>query len=72
MGPPKLRFRPPDLKATPVVTRVQYDGPHGPATGEARGGTSGPPEEVALAVVCETLVTLYDMTKILGRLTEGL
>jgi hypothetical protein len=170
-----------DLKATPVVTRVHYEGPHGPATGEAQGGTSGlgkgkgvetgrtrvtgpavpeveiqsdygpkditlhrgieghlgpqglvivrpsfgltpasrtihfklddgrswilissgfarcelrrgsiegvpafrasgnpelssdvTPEEVALAVVCETLVTLYDMTKILGRLTEGL
>jgi hypothetical protein len=170
-----------DLNAKPVVTRVHYEGPHGPATGEAQGGTSGlakgkgvetgrtrvtgsalpeveiqsdygpkditlrrgieghlgtqgllivrprfgltpagrtiqfklddgrtwilissgfarcelrrgsiegapafrasrnpelasdaTPEEVALAVVCETLVTLYDMTKILGRLTEGL
>jgi hypothetical protein len=170
-----------DLNAKPVVTRVHYEGPHGPATGEAQGGTSGlgkgkgvetgrtrvagpavpeveirsdygpkditlrrgieghlgtqellivrprfglnppdraihfklddgrswilissgfarcelrrgaiegspafrasrnpelasdaGPEEVALAVVCETLVTLYDLTKILGRLTEGL
>ena len=170
-----------DLNTTPVVTRVLYEGPHGPATGEAQGGTSGlskgkgvetgrtrvtgpavpevevqsdygpkdltlrrgieghlgnqellivrpgfglspvsraihfklddgrswvlissgfarcelrrgsaegapafrassnpelasdiTPDEVALAVVCETLVTLYDLTKIFGRLTEGL
>jgi hypothetical protein len=169
-----------DLNATPVVTRVRYEGPHGPATGEAQGGTfglakgkgvetgrtrvTGPevpelevrsdigpkdftlrrgieghlgnlellivrpgfglaparriihfklddgrkwilissgfarcelrrgsiegepalrasrnpelasdvtPEEVALAVTCETLGTLYEQTKILGRLTEG-
>jgi hypothetical protein len=170
-----------DRNVTPVVTRVRYEGPHGPATGESGGGTSGlgkgqgvetgrttvtgpsvpeievqsaqgpkdftmrrgieghlgnlgllivrprfglapasrvihfrlddgrtwilissgfarcelrrnsiegppamrasrspefapdiTPEEVALAVTCETLGTLYDQTKILGRLTEGL
>jgi hypothetical protein len=170
-----------DLNATPIVTRVRYEGPHGPASGEAQGGTSGirkdqgvetgstmvtgptvpaldlqsdygpkdftlrngieghlgnlglrivrprfglttasrtvhfnlddgrtwvlissgfarcelrrgsiqgeaafrasrtpelasdiTPEEVALAVACETLGTLYDMSKIFGRLTEGI
>ena len=42
------------------------------ASGNPELASAVTPEEAALAVVCETLVTLYDMTKILGRLTEGL